>query len=68
VTCDKKQRKQAKNYHRKVDFNNLTSGAKLYLSVVAQNTAGISIPVVYFGDKDALEVSSERRQRLCKRG
>ena len=30
--------------HRKVDFNNLTSGATLYLSVAAQNTAGISIP------------------------
>ena len=32
------------NSHRKVDFNNLTSGATLYLSVVAQNTAGVSNP------------------------
>lgn len=32
--------------HRKVDFNNLTSGATLYLSVAAQNTAGISDPSV----------------------
>jgi len=30
--------------HRKVDFNNLTSGATLYLSVAAQNTAGIGVP------------------------
>ena len=30
--------------HRKVDFDNLTSGATLYLSVAAQNTAGISDP------------------------
>lgn len=30
--------------HRKVDFNNLASGATLYLSVAAQNTAGIGAP------------------------
>lgn len=30
--------------HRKVDFNNLPSGTTLYLSVAAQNTAGISVP------------------------
>jgi hypothetical protein len=30
--------------HRKVDFNNLTSGATLYLSVAAQNTAGTGAP------------------------
>ena len=32
------------NSHRKVDFYNLPSGATLYLSVAAQNIAGISIP------------------------
>ena len=30
--------------HRKVDFNDLPPGRILYLSVAAQNTAGISIP------------------------
>ncbi|MFC2093578.1 hypothetical protein ACFLSV_06730 [Bacteroidota bacterium] len=30
--------------HRKVDFNDLTSGATLYLSVAAQNTAGTGAP------------------------
>ena len=32
------------NSHRKVDFNNLTSSVTLYLSVAAQNTAGIGVP------------------------
>jgi hypothetical protein len=31
-------------HHRKVDINGLTSGTTLYLSVFAQNTAGISAP------------------------
>jgi hypothetical protein len=30
--------------HRKVDFNNLSSGTTLYLSVAAQNTAGTGAP------------------------
>jgi len=30
--------------HRKVDFNNLPSGANLFLSVAAQNNAGTSVP------------------------
>ncbi len=30
--------------HRKVDFNNLSSGTTLYLSVFAQNTAGTGAP------------------------
>lgn len=32
------------DHHRKVDFNNLTSAVTLFLSVTAQNTAGISVP------------------------
>jgi len=30
--------------HRKVDFNNLPSGANLFLSIAAQNNAGTSVP------------------------
>ncbi len=30
--------------HRKIDFNNLPSGATLYLSVAAQNNAGTGVP------------------------